>query len=91
MVAGSDPDYGLVESVDYGNMEVVRLLLENGANPDVRDKNSGETPLIRAVHRDLADFLKLLLDNGANVNARDRSKYTALKYAQKTIKELGNR
>ena len=46
----------------------------------------GYAPLVRAADEGLIECEKLLIDNGANVNAGDRSKYTALKYAQKQSK-----
>ena len=40
-------------------MEVVELLLENGAQPDLEDA-SGQTPLSRALHEKKADVVRLL-------------------------------
>jgi ankyrin repeat protein len=40
-------------------MEVVELLLENGAQPDLEDA-SGQTPLSRALHKKKVDVVHLL-------------------------------
>lgn len=59
------------------NLELVKLFLEYGADPNASDKK-GWTPLHIASlfgHRDIA---KLLLDRGAIVDRKDNSKYDAL-------------
>jgi len=74
-----------VWSVD---VPMVRLLIKNGANPNVG--NSNWTPLMTAAgamgtsnrtKRDVLTILKLLLAKGARVNARDRAGQTALTLA----------
>jgi ankyrin repeat protein len=56
--------------------QIVRLLLEKGANPNARD-GDGKTPLMGA-NREVA---KLLLEKGAEVEARDVEYNTALLWA----------
>ncbi|KAH6974273.1 hypothetical protein BKA56DRAFT_634228 [Ilyonectria sp. MPI-CAGE-AT-0026] len=51
-----------------GKAAVARLLLEKGANFEVKDQN-GRTPLIWAAVRGDADIAMLLLDRGANIEA----------------------
>jgi ankyrin repeat protein len=70
-----------VESCKSGpaGWDIVRLLLEHGANPETQDRD-GRTALMNADSRELAE---LLLDNGANVNATDREQRTALMYAHR--------
>ncbi|MCC6367949.1 MAG: ankyrin repeat domain-containing protein [Bryobacterales bacterium] len=60
-----------------GAVQVVRLLLEKGADPKARDRNE-ETALMRAVYSNEAEIFRLLLDRGVDVNAKSRSNYTAL-------------
>lgn len=50
-----------------GSIEPVRMLLDHGADPNVRNSN-GNTPLYDAVGLDREDLVKLLLKKGADVN-----------------------
>jgi len=57
-----------------GNIDILKYLLENGANVDINVPNSyGETALIYAVDQHSADrnVLRILLENGANVENSD--------------------
>lgn len=57
----------LGRALDGRHVDVVRLLLENGANPDLLTE--GQTLLCLAAHRGL-EFLQPMLDAGANPNIR---------------------
>ncbi len=61
--------------------EIVRLLLNHGANPNLQNKN-GETALMNACQRPFngeeVEFVKLLLDNGADPNLKTKTGSTAL-------------
>jgi ankyrin repeat protein len=59
----------------YGDGETVRLLLENGANPNARNDRGG-TALMYAV--DNEEKTRLLLDHGADPNLRSGEGQTAL-------------
>lgn len=62
-------------------MELVRLLLERGADREHRDKKS-HTPLHTAVYANQRAVVALLLDYGADIEAQvDRTKDTALSIA----------
>ncbi|KAN0137681.1 Ankyrin repeat-containing domain protein [Lactarius tabidus] len=63
-----------------GQQDIMRLLLDHGANVDMRD-NSGNTALHFAVSEGHPDIMRLLLDCDANVNMRDISGNTALHVA----------
>ena len=52
-----------------GHENVVKLLLDNGANIDTKDK-SGATPLWTAAQNEHDNIVKLLIDKGANVNTK---------------------
>jgi ankyrin repeat protein len=56
--------------------DITRFLLENGADVNSRDPETGETPLMAAVGS--LDSFKLLLARGADVNATNNSGRSAL-------------
>ena len=60
------------------------LLLNSGANPNLKDKTDGLTPLmyyILNVPNDSTSIIEVLLDHGANINEKDSKGNTALSYA----------
>jgi len=65
----------LMQAALYGDVESVRLLLDKGADPNLRNE-AGATALMWAVN-DL-EKTRLLLDRGADVNARSEDSRTAL-------------
>ncbi|PSH03394.1 MAG: hypothetical protein CXZ00_12605 [Acidobacteria bacterium] len=69
----------------YGQTEIVKLLLERGANLEIKDNEGrGDAALAIAVKNHNIDVTKLLLAKGADVNASDRGGETALFYAVDT-------
>ena len=63
-----DPIYSVsaIEmATDYGQPEVVRILIDSGADVNVRNGDQG-TPCFGAAFFGRADCLRLLIDNGAN-------------------------
>jgi ankyrin repeat protein len=67
----------LSKAAEYGNMRVVKLLLEKGADLDSEDKH-GQTPLLLASRKGNVEVVKLLLEKGANVESKDDSGWTPL-------------
>jgi ankyrin repeat protein len=61
-----------------GNKAITSLLLENGANVDVKDYFNGWTPLHYARNEAIAS---LLLEKGANINAKSHDGLTPLQLA----------
>jgi len=53
------------------HLPIVRLLLEAGANVDVRETAKGETSLHRSVKRNDLNMVTLLLQHGARTDKRD--------------------
>ena len=67
----------LAWSALHGQTEAARLLIENGADVNMKDDNDG-TPLHGAAIFGRAGVAKLLLENGADINGRSRDGGTAL-------------
>jgi ankyrin repeat protein len=76
-------------AAEIGHADMARLLLEAGANPNIRYTGwiplappHGEfTPLMGAAKHGHTEITKLLLEQGAQVNARDFYRTTALFHA----------
>lgn len=64
--------------------EMVRLLLDKGANVSMKD-NNGVTPLHIAAFTGHRENLELLLAKGADVHAKDSHGKTARDYAETTL------
>lgn len=52
-----------------GNVAMVKLLLEKGANPNICDEN-GKSPISQAVSIGDVGILKLLIERGGDLGAR---------------------
>ncbi len=63
-----------------GHQEVVRVLIEAGADVNVQNNNEhrGTTPLHAAAHANQVAIAQLLIDRGADVNAEDMNGKTPL-------------
>jgi ankyrin repeat protein len=74
-MVNSAPATPLMKAALYGNVQAVRTLVENGADPNAKN-GSGATALMWAVED--AEKTRLLLDHGSDVNARSDDGRTAL-------------
>ena len=89
---GAEIDYqsgdgtALLGATYQNNYDVIKLLLDDGANPNISDANK-ETPLIMASKSDNAKVIKLLLEAGADKNIKDKLGNTAANYAKITRNE----
>ena len=70
----------LMAAVVKGNKEIVEVLLDNKANPNLTDAN-GTTALIYAVQFNYISIVKLLLDFKADKSKIDDKGKTAFEYA----------
>ncbi len=62
--------------------QVVRLLLEHGANPNARETSKNQTPLhLAACNQSGFDVVRVLLEHGADVDAKDDQGRTPLQLA----------
>lgn len=80
---GEFDNTALYKACCYGNFGVVKILLENGANPDITDC-FGITPLMKAIKRGDNTIVKLLLENNADPDIRSNAGNTAFKVALNT-------
>jgi ankyrin repeat protein len=71
----------LISAAREGHIEVVRTLLENGADPNLRGGLNNWYPLMHAVHKNQLESAQALLERGADVNARGAHGDTALMMA----------
>jgi len=69
----------ILKAARGGHTEIVKMLLEHGANPNVVEHGNGNmTPLIWAASLDNIECVQMLLAHGADVNASTTQGYTAL-------------
>ena len=71
----------LMYAAENGNKDIVKLLIDKGANVNKQDKN-GKTPLMYAVVKGNKDIVKLLIENGAIVNKQNKDGQKALDYVE---------
>ena len=76
--------FPLLASLSEDHVEIAELLLEHGADVDVRETTGG-TILLKVLsrpQRNLVNIVKLLLKHGADVNARDDTLRSSLHLAE---------
>ena len=64
---------GLVEMSSKNNLEMCKILINNGADVNYCDNEKLLTPLLKAAEYDSLDVAKLLLEKGANPNLAPQS------------------
>jgi ankyrin repeat protein len=67
----------LLKASEEGHIEVVKLLLDNGADVNAND-GGVYTALMWACMQDYTELVKILLDRGADINVKDVFGQTAL-------------
>ena len=68
-------------SAENGNAEIVKVLIENGADLNSCDFY-GWTPLMKAVYGGHIDCVQVLVENKAKVNIKNNGGITALYIAE---------
>ena len=82
--AASTPSIGseaLYTAIEKGDVEMVRLLVEAGADVNAAEGFGGDTPLHEAVEQGDAEIVKILVAAGADVNAEGYFDRTPLSLA----------
>src|ERR687897_1420782 len=62
----------LMQAAHSGSTDAVRILIENGSDPNVKETANGQTALMFAAASDRVDVVKLLMSRGADLNATSR-------------------
>ena len=70
----------LIQAFSRGNVrfEVVKLLLERGSHVNAKDKDDGQTALIKSCDLGNTELVRLLLNYSADTNVKDCNGDTAL-------------
>ena len=74
-VSGATP---LIAASTGGQTEIIRLLIEKGADVNLREDVGGSTALLAAAFFGHTEIVEMLIDKGADVNARNLSSETPL-------------
>jgi hypothetical protein len=75
------PGNALINSAAGEHVDLVKLLVEKGANVNLADTLSGTTALLQAVHTQNVEVVRYLMEHGARVNVEDRHGRLIVEYA----------
>ena len=67
----------LMHAVHKGKFDIVKELLNKGANPNIHD-HLGNSPIIEASYQNYIEIVKILLKHESKINHKDRNGITAL-------------
>ena len=73
-------------AAEYGSECIVKLLLDSGSNPDIKDTN-GLTPIFFAVRNNHFDCVMLLIRYGANLNVITKQDQTLKSFIQRGMEK----
>jgi ankyrin repeat protein len=68
----------LLSKIKYNDIDVVKALIDAGADINQQDENTGYTALMWACEFNYDDMAKMLIEKGADVNIRAKDGSTAL-------------
>ncbi len=74
----------LIKATSNDDIEMVKLLIVNGADVNTKSKLGDRTTLMLASGFNRFAAVKLLIENGADVNAKDKDGRTALDFINST-------
>ena len=67
---------------ENGHFEIVRYLIQNGADTNAKTKSGRTTALMLASQKGYFEIVKFLVENDADMNAKNKNNETALDYAK---------
>lgn len=70
-----------------GELSMMKVLIKNGANVNIKNNYGGKTPLHYAVGKGNIEIFKCLINNNANINVKDKSGLTILHQISDVEKE----
>jgi ankyrin repeat protein len=87
---GINPQMGIYlsplgDAIHDDDAVMVKAILMKGADVNLTDPETGETPLMFAARYSTARVVQVLLKSGAEINARDRKGKTALTFASENL------
>ena len=71
----------------YNETDVIRELLQRGADVNKRDRNHGQTALHCSALNNITDTIRLLLENGASTTIKDNEGRTPIDLAREWKKQ----
>ena len=72
----------LIAAATFGNYSLIKILLENGADTDLRDNFFGNTALIAAAIKNYPDIVSELLMKGADEKIKNNEEMSAIQKAE---------
>lgn len=92
--AETEGDFPLIMSClsryTQGSRDMLKYLLENGADPNVVYEPEGWVPLNMAANNGQEENVRLLVQHGAKFDSKDRQGQTALEMAKERVAEFRN-